>query len=156
MRIAKFLSKDKLRLIINAFVKSQFSYCSLIWMFHNRTLNNKINRLHERALRLVHKNYNGTFQDLLNLENGFSVHEKNLQKLATEMFKVKNKLSPILVQDLFKEHRMLYNLRNEKLWESDNIKTDIYGLETVSYRGPKIWDTLPENIKHLPHWKNLK
>ena len=57
-RISKYLSHDKLKIIMTTFIKSQFNYCSLIWMFHNRTLNNKINKLHERALRLVYKNEN--------------------------------------------------------------------------------------------------
>ena len=46
-RIAPFLNKRKRKLMMNAFFKSQFRYCSLSWMFHSRTLNNKINRLHE-------------------------------------------------------------------------------------------------------------
>ena len=63
-RVAKYLSKEKLKILMNTFIESQFRYCSLIWMFHSRTLNNKINRLHLRALRIVYKNHNGTFQDL--------------------------------------------------------------------------------------------
>ena len=49
---------------MRAFVNSQFNYCPLIWMFHNRTLNNKVNKLHERALRLVYKNDDLSFQEL--------------------------------------------------------------------------------------------
>ena len=50
VRISKFISKKKLRVIMKAFIMSQFSYCPLVWMCHSRTLNNKINKLHERAL----------------------------------------------------------------------------------------------------------
>ena len=52
-RISKFMTHDKLRLLLKAFIESQFGYCPLVWMFYSRTLNNRINRLHERALRLV-------------------------------------------------------------------------------------------------------
>ena len=61
-RIAKYIQKDKLKLLMKSFVISQFN-CLLIWMFHNRTLNNKINRLHERALRIVYPNTNLTFEE---------------------------------------------------------------------------------------------
>ena len=61
-RISKYLAKDKLRIIMNTFVKSQYNYFPLIWMFHSRILNNKINKLHERALRLVYKEENLTFE----------------------------------------------------------------------------------------------
>ena len=46
-------SKDKLRIIMKTFIEAQFNYCTLVWMFHNRTMDNKINTLHERALRVV-------------------------------------------------------------------------------------------------------
>ena len=60
----KYLKQDKLRIIMKTFIESQFNYCPLIWMFHSRTLNNKINRLHERALRIVYRNDALTFKDL--------------------------------------------------------------------------------------------
>ena len=39
---------------MKAFFNSQFGYCPLIWMFHSRTLNKRINRIYERALRIVY------------------------------------------------------------------------------------------------------
>ena len=54
-RVSPYLTTEKLRILLKAFIESQFSYCPLIWMFHSRNLNNKINKLHERALRLVYK-----------------------------------------------------------------------------------------------------
>jgi len=53
-RISPYLSHQKKRLLMNAFIKSQFSYCPLTWMFHGRILENKINRIHERCLRIVY------------------------------------------------------------------------------------------------------
>ena len=46
-RISKYLNEDKLKILMKTFIQSQFNYCPLVWMFHNRTLNNKINKLHE-------------------------------------------------------------------------------------------------------------
>ena len=54
-RLSNYMSTHKLRIIMKAFIESQFQYCPLLWMFHSRTLNNRINKLHERALRLVYK-----------------------------------------------------------------------------------------------------
>ena len=54
-RVSNFMNTDKLRLLMKAFIESQFSYCPLVWMFHSHTLNNKINKLHDRALHLVYK-----------------------------------------------------------------------------------------------------
>ena len=52
-RISTYLGTDKLRLLMRAFVTSQFQYCPLVWIFHSSKMNNKINRLHERALRIA-------------------------------------------------------------------------------------------------------
>ena len=155
-RISKYLDNNKLKNIMNAFIKSQFKDCSLIWMYHNRTLNNKINRLHERSLRLIHKNFNGTFQDLLKIENDFTIHERNLQKLAIEMYKVKKNLSPTLIQGLFSDHSNSYDLRNERCWTTNNINTDKYGKETFLFRGPKTWEILPSYIKDSPSLNEFK
>ena len=147
-RISKFMTEDKLRILMKAFVISQFNYCPLVWMFCNRTLNNKINRLHERALRLVYKDENLTFEELLEKDNSVSIHDRNLQKLAVEMFKIKHKLSPLPMQGLFNEKFYQHDLRNKKEWESNNIRTVNYGSETVTYMGPKIWELVPTNIRN--------
>ena len=64
-RSGSHTSFDKRKVLLRAFIESQFSYCSLIWMFHLRALNNKINRLHEKALRIVHGYYKSKFDELL-------------------------------------------------------------------------------------------
>ena len=69
-------------------------------MFHSRTLNNRINRLHERALCLVFKDSKSTYE-LLDLDKSFTIHHRNLQKLVTEIFKVKNNLSPSFMKSVF-------------------------------------------------------
>ena len=53
-RISNYIKPDQRRLIMKAFITSQFGYCSLVWMFHSRRINNRINRLHERPLRLTY------------------------------------------------------------------------------------------------------
>ena len=56
-RMSKFLTFEKRKTLFKAFLESQFKYFPLIWMFHKRYMNNKINRLHERALRIVYNDY---------------------------------------------------------------------------------------------------
>ena len=52
-RISHYMDLNKHRNLMKAFITSQFSYCLLIWMFHSRSLNNKISRIHERAPRII-------------------------------------------------------------------------------------------------------
>ena len=64
-RVAQYMNLAQRSLIMNAFIFSQFGHCPLVWMFHSRKLNNRINNIHERALRIVYRDYEPTFQQLL-------------------------------------------------------------------------------------------
>ena len=133
---------------MKAFITSQFSYCLLIWMFHSRNLSNKINRIHKQALRLVYQN-NLSFSKLLDLDNSVTVHQKILQVLVTEICKVKNGVAPEIMKDIFKMQNPSYNLRSScSEFRRENIKTVYYGLQSVRYIGPKIWEFVPNSIKY--------
>ena len=56
-------------------------------MFHSREINNKINNLHERALRITYKDTESSFEELLVKDNSVSMHHRNIQRLATELYK---------------------------------------------------------------------
>ena len=102
-------------------------------MFHNRTLNNKINKLHGRALRLVYKNDELSFQELFDADLSETIHEKNLKSLAIEMYKLKIKIAPLPIQELFAEHTSLHDLRKKRSWDVSKVKTVHFGTETISW-----------------------
>ena len=147
-RISNYISTQKLRILMKAFFESQFSYCPLVWMFHSRTLNNRINRLHERALRMVYKDQHLTFEQLLEKDNSFTVHHRNLQKLATEIYKIINNESPLIMKQIFPTTLNPYNLRNNNPFITTNVHSVYNGTETISHRGPQIWALVPNEIKN--------
>ena len=73
---------------MKAFFTAQFSYCPAIWIFHSRKLENKINKLHERCLRIVFSDNTSSFEELLETYNSALVHHPNIQVLATELYKI--------------------------------------------------------------------
>ena len=73
------MSSEKCRTLMKVFIESQFSFCPLIWMLHFRTLNNKINHIHERALRNVYSEYKSSFKELLDNDGSFKIHQKNIK-----------------------------------------------------------------------------
>ena len=128
-RVSSFMSTGQKRITRKAFINSQFGYCHLVWMNHNRKINNRINRIHERALRVVYNDEK---------DNAVKIHDRNLQILATEMFKVKLGIAPVIMNDVFRIRKNDYNTRKADEFQSHCVKAVHYGTETVSFLGPKL------------------
>ena len=77
-------------------------------MFHSRKLNSRVNKLHERALTIAYQAYASSFTELLEKDNLTAIHNRNIQLLANELFKVKNGLSPPFMNEIFVEHAQHY------------------------------------------------
>ena len=108
-------------------------------MFHSRTLNNRINKIHEKALRLVYKNETfPSFDDLLKRDKSVSIHQKNLQILVTEIYKTKKDLGPEIIKDTFHFIQKPYNLRNDPELQRRRNRTVYFGTESISSLAPKI------------------
>ena len=82
-RVAPYMNESKKRILMNSFFWSQFRYCPLVWVLHSGTLNNKINRLRERCLRIVYNDKKSTYENLLLRDRSVSVRVRNLQILVT-------------------------------------------------------------------------
>ena len=74
-RIRGYLTAEKARILVNAFIGRQFNYASLIWMFAGKKLINKITKIHHRALRVVSNEYNKSYGELLQFNNNMSIHQ---------------------------------------------------------------------------------
>ena len=111
-RVRPFMSLSKKKILMNSFFKSKFSYCPLVWMCHGRTINNKINHLHERCLRVIYNDKISSFKELLERDGSVPIHNRNLQILATEIFKVYNNIAPPLFTEIFNKRNPNYQLRH--------------------------------------------
>ena len=116
-------------------------------MCHSRTLNHNMNKLYERALRLVYDDRQSTFEELQNKDKSITIHHRNLQVLAKELFKVHHGLTSELMNNIFRKWDVTYNFRNNSIFGTRNVKSVFYGAETISFLGPKIYELMPSNIK---------
>ena len=138
-RIALFMNLEKKKILVNAFFNAQFNYCPLTWMFHSKKLNDKINRMHEKCLRIVYNDNILLFEELLEIDNSVSVHQRNIQILATELYKIVNGLSPDIMKDFFPlNNNFSYSTRNKRTFHSRPIRSVTYGSETLSHLAPTI------------------
>ena len=141
---------------MNAYFLSQFGYCPIVWMNHRRKLNNRINGVHERALRLVYGEYRSSFEELLEKDNSVTIHQRNLQTLALEVFKVKIDIVPDIRKTLFQVKHPHCSLRNDTSIQRRNIKITLYGSGTLRNLASQIWNLVPKEIQNctsLPSFK---
>ena len=118
---------------MNAFFKAQFNYCPIIWMFHSRCLNNKINRLHERCLRMIYNDKISNFEELLSKDNSVSIHHNNIHVLAIEMYKFTNDMSRDIMNEVFKLRNTPHcNLRHTSHFSTDPIHSVYNRTESAS------------------------
>ena len=99
-RITPYMSIHKRKLLMHSFFISQFKFDPLVWMCHSRLMNNKINRLNEKYLRIVYSGKTLFFEELLDKDRSATIHIRNLQVLATKFFKVYRNLSPTIVAEI--------------------------------------------------------
>ena len=155
-RIIPYMSVPKRKLLMNYFFISQFHYCPLVWMCHSSLMNTKINRLHEKCLRIDYSDKTSSFEELLEKDGSVTIHTRNLEVLATEMFKVYRNLSPNIVAEIFHARRNNYNLRHSWFFSIPYVKTVYHGSESLSNLGPRIWDLVPSTLKELDDVNSFK
>ena len=153
-RLCTFIPFNKRKILMHAFFLSQFSYSPLVWMCHSRQLNTRINNLHYRALRLVYQDENYSFEELLQKDGSVTIHHRNLQFLAIEMYKVFRGLAPSFMSDIFgingntnAENVSARTRSHTYFYNPSNPKTVNNGLETLRSIGPKIWAMIPNEMK---------
>ena len=137
--ISSYMNISQRNGIIRAFINSQFGYCPLVWFFCSPKINNRMNRIQGRALRIVYKDYVSTFAQLLEKDSSVSIHIRNLQVLATEGFKARNNLCPPIIQNILRATEPAYCLRRDTVFESRRMQTQRYGIESLTDLGLKIW-----------------
>ena len=117
-------------------------------MLHSRIMNNKINYINKRALRLVYSDQVSSFDELLKKDRSFYIHHRNIQSLAVVLHKFFHGLSPSVMNNVFHLNANIpYNLRSRSERHSRNPKTIKHGTETMSYLAPKIWSLVPNAMK---------
>ena len=118
-------------------------------MFHGRQINNKINKLHERALRIIYNDSVTSFEDLLIKDNSFTIHHQNIQSLATEIYKALNDLPAGNLKEFFIRTSHNYNLRSGSDLTIPNINTVTKGKNSISYFGSVLWNSIPASIRNI-------
>ena len=110
-----------------------------------------------RCLRIIYCDKQSSFEELLEKESSVSIHKRNIQILATEMYKVSKGMSPPQITELFaRRNEHPYNLRQNAEFLQPLVSSVRCGTESISYVGPKIWDMVPDTYKNIDSQYNFK
>ena len=99
--------QENKRILANEVIDSQFNYAPLIWIFAGKILINKICKIHHRSLQVIYNEYNKPYEELLQLNNNMSIHQRYLQYLAFEVLnplcmQIRNFCGSTLMRTLFR------------------------------------------------------
>ena len=116
----------------------------------------KWNKIHERTLRIAHKDSCSHFKELLTKADTVSIHHKNLQLLATEIFKTQRSLNPSFMNQVFVEKDTPYTLNSGRNILAPKSNTTGYGIENAHFLGAKLWHTMPSSLKESETLNSFK
>ena len=138
---------------MNSFVMSHFSYCPLV---NDRTSYNMINKIHERALKRMHKDSTSNCEGRLIIIILLSVHQRNLQLLLNEIYKTINNVNPSLMAKAFGTIFVPYNLRGSTTLVFPKAGKNLYDIDTVWLADQKYGRLCQKKSKKPKHWRFSK
>ena len=128
-------------------VKSQLNYCPLVWMFFRRSSSGLINKVQERALCITCNDQLTDFKSFLSNHNEITIHQRNLQVLMTEIYKILNHIAPPIMSSLFEIGENTHNTRYFQVLSNESRRTVNCGLENICNIAPFLWANLPAEHK---------
>ena len=146
-RIGNLISFNKRRTPFKSFVEPQIKYCLIVWMCHSRHINNKINKLHERALRVVYDDGVSIFHELLAMDKSFCTHHQNIQRLLIGICKALHGTSGNSLKELFVKRESTINLRSKPGLVIPSVNSILKGKNSFTSSGSVIWNSLPIEMR---------
>ena len=153
-RLHRYLGFKEKEVLINSFVYANFNYCPLIWHFCPAKSVRKIEKIQERALRILYNDFENDYEVLLKKSGKCTMEVRRLRTLALEIFKTLQNLNPIFMEEIFQKPKWLTNRPNNI--QVNTHKAVKYGDKSLRTLGPHIWNSLPDHIKRETDYKKFK
>ena len=156
-RLSRSMGHTERKLIMHAFTLSNFNYCALIWHFYSESNTAKIEKVQERALRLVLDDHISDYPTLLGKSVIDPLKTKRTKTLATEIYKTINSINPNYMKEIFKMNESQnYNFRSHNALKVGRFNAVKYGRNSLRTLGPQIWNSLPNEYKTAVNLNQFK
>ena len=131
------------------------TYCHLTWHFCNASDTRKVERIQERALRIVYNSHSEMYMNLLDCAKLPSPLNRRLPDIVILMYKVKYRLVPDFICDIFSTKSCKYNFRNQN-FDFPRFNSVLNGKHSLRYLGPFLWKQLDKNITEMSSLSRFK
>ena len=158
-RIRKFVPREILLTIYNSLIQPHFDYCSVVWGCCSKGLSQKLQKLQNRAARIItFSNYDSNVDELLRNLNWKKLDHQRAVNKAIMMYNTVNNQTPDYISSRFfpRNERLTYNLRNVDCKLSVLQPRTNYGKRSFSYSGAVLWNGLPNEIKQSTSLNDFK
>ena len=155
LRLKTLIPTEAKLQLYEAAILPHLTYCHLTWHFCRASDRRKLERIQERGLRTVFKDKRSSYEKLLAKADIPSLYNRRLQDIAVFMYKIKHKLLPQRLCNLFQLDSSSYHLRKQEFVQP-RLSSVTYGKHSLRYLGPKLWNDLTLRIRNLPSLKQFK
>ena len=156
-RVRPFISVKTALQISHALIRPHFDYCSSVWDKCNTPLCDKLQKLQNRAARVITKSsYDVSANHLCNSLRQDNLAKRRTKLKATLMFKILNGLAPDYLQDLFSIRTTKYNVRNLEMKLNLPEPNTNYLQKRFSYSAASQWNGLPNNLLTIEPVRSFK
>ena len=155
-RLRAYVGFDARKVLVQSFVYSNFNYCPLVWHFCSAKSMHKIEKVQERALRFLHNDHASSYNDLLLKSQRCTMHVHRLRAISIEIFKTLNGLNPSFMKDIFQVRSSNYSSRNPNNLAHYRPNQVTFGIHSLKFLGPQIWNCLPNELKSAESLNTFK
>lgn len=134
-RIKHYLDKQCKNTLYNSYIGSNFNYCPLVWMFIAKLNMDKLEKMNKSALRFIENQNIMPYEELCREANKLTITQRCIKSVTIQMYKIKSKMAPTYLQELFSDRKDLYNLRTNDTFHIPHFQTMTYGKKSFQYYG---------------------
>jgi len=156
MRIKANLDEESRLAIYNSFIVSNFNYCNIVWSFGSKSTLTKLDKINERAVRMIYDDKWTPYDVLLKDKCHLDVFRICYKSMCISMYKIWNDISPTYLRELFNKRVSDYNLRNTQAFDIPNFNTKTHGYYSFPYLGAKAWSGLDNKLKRSNSLESFK
>jgi hypothetical protein len=155
-RLSRHLSEKSLMKVYNALILANLNYATTVWHLCGVNNTKKLDKLQERALRIIFKDYEMSYPELLTECDMSTLYVQRLRKIVIMVHKIIHDNAKPFPNDFFKFKPVLYDFRSQNMLDKVSCNTSKYGINSFLFQGATLWNSLSNEARFCENVLDLK